>query len=126
MAKALSSEAIEGVHWRPHAFRPTFHKHAKSVCGGAEPHVVEPRGFHALKAGVAYILHCQRLSERFEWRQEPYEYVSDRLAIDLLAGGPQLREGIEAGASVEDLTAPWAKSEALFLEARRPFLIYPE
>ena len=124
LAEALAKEDIQGVHWRAHSFRPTFHKHAQHVCGGAEPHVVDPKRYHALKAGLAYILHCHRLSEDFGWRQEPYEYISDRLAIDLLAGGPQFREGIEAGASLEDLCAPWKAAEALFLEARQPFLLY--
>ena len=44
----------------------------------------------------------------FAWRTEPYEFVSDRLAVDLLYGNPTLREEIESDTlSLNDLASDW-------------------
>ncbi|MFY0531378.1 hypothetical protein [Nannocystis pusilla] len=60
------------------------------------------------------------------WRTEPYEFVSDRPAIDLLAGGPWLREAIEAQTSLAEMTASQEPQRAAFVARRRKFLLYPE
>ena len=41
----------------------------------------------------------------FGWRKDAYEFVKDRLAIDLLFGGPEARIRIEEKASAQDLDA---------------------
>ncbi len=41
--------------------------------------------------------------EGFGWRTERYEFVDDVPAVDLLTGDERVREGIDAGASVEEL-----------------------
>ena len=45
--------------------------------------------------------------EKFDWRREEYEFVTDRLAIDLLAGSARYRELVESGGSVDDWVAEW-------------------
>ena len=60
------------------------------------------------------------------WRQNPYEFVTDRPAIDLLAGGSWLRKGVEDRATLTELAEPWQEAERVFTERRRPFLLYPE
>jgi hypothetical protein len=59
------------------------------------------------------------------WRDFPYEYEHDRLAIDLINGSPLLREW------VDDVSAPPAALDALavpdeqaWLAARAPYLLY--
>jgi hypothetical protein len=64
--------------------------------------------------------------ERGLWRDFPYEYEQDRLAIDLINGGEELRRWVEdPAAEPGDLEALAGPDEAEWLEARRPFLIYP-
>ena len=58
------------------------------------------------------------------WRSERYEFVEDRPAIDLLAGGVWLREMIESGAGMAELAASQAEAREAFLLRRRPFLRY--
>jgi hypothetical protein len=58
------------------------------------------------------------------WRTEPYEFVEDRLAIDLLAGGCWLREGIEEGGPIEDLWSGWFAQEEAFRARREHILLY--
>ena len=41
----------------------------------------------------------------FAWRTERYEYVTDRLAIDLLLGDPELRLAIESGSAPRDVSS---------------------
>jgi len=53
-----------------------------------------------------------------------YEFVDKIPAIDLLAGSAGLREGIEAGASLDELAARWPRDEGAFLEERAEFLLY--
>ncbi len=60
------------------------------------------------------------------WRTEPYEFVADRPAIDLLAGGPWLRAAIEAQASLADIAASQEPARAAFVARRREFLLYLE
>ena len=46
--------------------------------------------------------------ERFQWNRTPYEYVKDRLPIDVITGDPAVREAVEKGRSLEDLEASWS------------------
>ncbi|MFP5296402.1 MAG: DUF1343 domain-containing protein, partial [Alphaproteobacteria bacterium] len=59
------------------------------------------------------------------WRDFPYEYVFDRLAIDVINGGPGLRDWVDDGAAApEDLDALARPDEQAWEEARRRFLLY--
>ncbi len=100
----VAAHAGPGVAFRPCAFRPTFQKHAMTRCGGLQMHVTDPHAFHSLRAGVA-VLHAARTFEGFDWRRKPYEYVSDRLAVDLLFGDAEPRKVLDQGGSVDDVMA---------------------
>ncbi len=41
--------------------------------------------------------------KQFAWRQPPYEYETVKLPIDILSGGMDLREAIDAGLTPESL-----------------------
>lgn len=60
------------------------------------------------------------------WRDFPYEYEHDRLAIDLINGSEILREWVDdATARPGDLDALALADERAWSEARQPFLLYP-
>lgn len=124
-AAQLAREDLPGVRFRPLQFRPTFQKHHGIDCGGVQLHVIDRTRFRPLRTGVA-LLRAAKLcqAEAFGWREAVYEFVSDRPAIDLLAGGSWLREGLDAGVEVEALVAGWSADEADFAERRAPFLLY--
>ncbi len=125
LAEALAREDLPGVHFRPIRFRPTFHKHAGEECGGVMQHVTDRAAYLPLRSGVALLAHARRLGPApFRWRDPPYEYEYERLPIDILAGSPELREGIEADASVSDLAAAWDQDAAAFAPVREQFLLY--
>jgi hypothetical protein len=53
------------------------------------------------------------------WRDFAYEYEKDRLAIDVINGGPQFREWVDdASATVKDLDALATPEEIAWLKER--------
>jgi uncharacterized protein YbbC (DUF1343 family) len=125
LAAALDTMKLPGVRFRPVVFTPQFQKHAKTACGGVQLHVTDPRAFRPYRTGVAVLkaAHDQDPGT-FRWREKAYEFVDQIPAIDLLAGTAKLREGIEAGASLDELAARWPRDEGEFADAREPYLLY--
>jgi uncharacterized protein YbbC (DUF1343 family) len=123
-ADDLSSRGLPGVVFRPAAFEPTFHKHAKTLCGGCQIHVTDRRTFRAVETGVAVIDAARRAGAGFEWRQPPYEYEYTKMPIDILYGSTDLRAGLERGTSVADLARKAEAETRAFLGIRQQFLLY--
>jgi uncharacterized protein YbbC (DUF1343 family) len=64
--------------------------------------------------------------DEFKWRTETYEFVSDRLAIDLLAGSVRYRELVERGGDVDEWVREWEDPLRAFARVRDEFLLYRE
>jgi uncharacterized protein YbbC (DUF1343 family) len=126
LARDMEAMQLPGCKLRPVVFTPTFHKHAMKANGGIQIHVTNSDTFRPYRTGVAFLKACHdQAPDRFQWRAKAYEFVDQIPAIDLLAGNAALREGIEAGASLDDLAARWPRDEGAFLEERQPYLLYP-
>jgi len=124
-AEALAKEALPGVSFRPLTLRPTFHKFAGQPCGGVQLHVTDRRAFLPLRTGIALLVAARsQAPQDFAWRTKAYEFVDGTLAIDLLAGTHVVRAGIDAGAPLAELVAPFSAFEREFLERRAPVLLY--
>lgn len=120
----LQTKEMEGVRFRMTTFRPMFQKHAGQTCHGLQMHVTDRDAFNSTATSYAVIVALRKLFDGFEWRDEAYEFVEDRLAIDLLLGDMSLREAIESGASPRDLTQRASAGREEFDERRRSCLIY--
>jgi uncharacterized protein YbbC (DUF1343 family) len=103
-ADACAAQSGEGVTFRPCHFTPTFQKHASQLCGGVQLHVTDPATFRPLRAAVAMLV-AARPIDGFGWREEVYEFVSDRYAIDILFGDDRARLCIDRGGSTDDVMA---------------------
>jgi len=115
---------LPGVHFRPHAFEPAFHKHAKVLCGGCQIHVTDAAVFRAVETGVALIEAFRNAGPgQFAWREPPYEYEYTIPPIDILYGSAHLREGLEAGRTTEEI-ARWDAEVEPFMALRERFLLY--
>jgi uncharacterized protein YbbC (DUF1343 family) len=124
-AARMNGAGLPGVHFRPASFAPTFQKHAGETCGGCQIHVLDRRAFQPVLTGVSLMTEFRRFSPaEFGWRQPPYEYEYEKLAIDILAGSGQLRRGIEAGASAAAIAADWQAPLEEFRKVREKFLLY--
>jgi hypothetical protein len=59
------------------------------------------------------------------WRDFPYEYEFGKLAIDVINGGPALREWVDAPDSTpEQLDAMTSVDEQDWLQKRAQYLLY--
>jgi uncharacterized protein YbbC (DUF1343 family) len=124
-AAALNRLELPGVRFRPAVIEPTFHKHARTTCGGCQIHVLDRTSFRPVETGVAVLAAFRACApDRFEWRPPPYEYEETKLPIDILAGSSGLREQIEAGVSATEIATSWTPAVAEFEKLRRKYLLY--
>ena len=123
--RALNSLGLPGVVFRPHSFEPTYHKHAKALCGGCQIHVTDRESFRAVETGVALTIAFQQAGpSAFAWREPPYEYEYTLLPIDILYGSDKLRKGMDAGRSAREIASEWTEPVEEFEKKRREYLIY--
>lgn len=121
----LEEMKLPGVRFLPTAFRPMFQKHAGVVCNGVRLVVTEPRRFHSLACGLALLQSAFRLwPDSFEWRTKEYEFVTDRLAIDLLLGQSWIRPALESGEPLWTTVSRMEEGTEQFLERRESALLY--
>ncbi|WP_426035433.1 exo-beta-N-acetylmuramidase NamZ family protein [Brevundimonas sp. DC300-4] len=128
--KAFAPEWVKGCALRDMWFEPTFHKHLGQLCSGVQIHVEGPHYDHAAfrpwRVQALGFKAIRRLYPDYDlWRDFPYEYAFGKLPIDVINGGPSLREWVDdAGSTAADLDAIAEPDEAAWVEARKPFLIY--
>ena len=125
-ADAANSLGMPGVVFRPHAFTPTFQKHAGRLCGGVQAHVADRQSFRPFETYLRLVKALRDLDPKsFAWRTESYEYRDDVPAIDLLAGTPIYRKLIDEGKSLDPWIASFDADIARFAPARARNVLYP-
>lgn len=125
LAEAAAAERLPGVRFRPASFVPAWDKHAGVRCHGAEIFVVDREAFRPFRTGVACVAAARAQSPgRFRWRTEPYEFVRDIPAFDLLCGSARERAALEGGKGWRQLAAEWAREERAFAKRRIRHLRY--
>jgi uncharacterized protein YbbC (DUF1343 family) len=106
----LRSLELPGVAFRAARFRPLFSKHARTICAGIEIHVTDRTPLEPVALGLHILKTFHDLHpEDFAWRAEPYEFIADVPAMDLLTGSPVARECIDTGAALEPLLSGWRR-----------------
>ena len=114
-----------GVVLRPLSFSPTFQKHARKRCYGLQVHVTDRAALRSYELYLRLIAEAAQLcDDKFAWRTEAYEFVVDRPAIDLLTGGPELRQSVDQRADLGALLAREQAGAERFLQTRQPYLLY--
>lgn len=123
----LEARNLPGCAWRLASFKPMFQKHKDLICRGLQLHVTDRESFRSLSAAIAILQDTMALHpEDFAWRTEAYEFVTDRLAIDLLLGDQDLRRALEDHTPLAVLEQRMAEARAPFEEKRRACLLYHE
>ena len=122
----LNRYNLPGVAFRPMYFLPTFQKHAGTLCGGAQIHVINREKFKPFKTGVAVIKSIHDLyPDQFSWKQPPYEYETEKMPVDILAGTDRLRKDIENGEDIERMEERWQEECLQFSRYyRKKYLLY--
>jgi uncharacterized protein YbbC (DUF1343 family) len=126
----IAPDWLAGCRLRACGFEPTFQKHAGQLCAGLQIHVddgaYDPMAFRPWRLVAAAFKAIRRLHPDYPlWRDFPYEYEYERLAIDLINGGPLLRTWVDDPRAVAaDLEAAAAKDESAWRDECAPMLLY--
>jgi uncharacterized protein YbbC (DUF1343 family) len=128
--RALAPDWLAGCALRELWFEPTFHKHVGQLCHGVQVVTEGPAYDHAAfrpwRATALGFKAIRRLYPDYPlWRDFAYEYEQGKLAVDVINGGPGLREWVDdAAATPGDLDALAEPDEAAWREERRSHLMY--
>ena len=124
-ADHLNGLGLPGVYFRACVFQPTFQKHAKVSCGGAQIHVTDRNVFEPVSAGIAMAKTAfDFYPDDFKWKEPPYEYVFDKNPFDVISGTDQIRKAFEQGIELNRIIEGWDKPLQEFLETRKRHLLY--
>ena len=128
--RAFAPQWLSGCAIRECWFEPTFHKHAGTLCNAlmihAEGRFYNHEAFRPWRLQALAFKAIRRLYPDYPiWRDFAYEYVFDRLAIDVINGGPVLREWVDDGAALPgDLEAIAGRDEASWRAQIAGLLLY--
>jgi uncharacterized protein YbbC (DUF1343 family) len=127
---ALAPVWLSGCRLRECWFEPTFNKHAGKLCAGIQIHVEDVAYDHNVFKPwrlIALALKSLRtLRPDYDlWRDFPYEYERDRLAVDLINGSELLRRWVDdSNATPADLDVLAITDEKSWREERESILLY--
>ncbi|MHA7818303.1 MAG: exo-beta-N-acetylmuramidase NamZ family protein [Erythrobacter sp.] len=128
----LEPEWMGGCIIRPCWFEPTFHKHSGTLCNAlmihAEGATYDHDAFKPWRLQALAFKAIRRLYPDYPiWRGTDfrYEYTENVLAIDVINGGPGLREWVDdPQAAPSDLDALASTDEAAWVQDVRQYLLY--
>lgn len=125
LVERLDQADMPGVRFRPCYFEPTFQKHARTMCGGAQLHVTDTDAFEPVRTAVTLLHAAKELApDSFAWKGPPYEYEDLLAPIDILWGHDGLRTGLDDAAAPEEILVGSDLELARFGESAAPFLLY--
>src|SRR4249919_115782 len=121
---------LAGCKLRDIWFQPTFHKHVGQLCNGVHIHAeggfYEHAAFRPWRLQALAFKAIRNIQPDYDlWRDFAYEYVFDKLAIDVINGGPALREWVDdTNATPDDLDALAGADEARWLRETEDLRLY--
>lgn len=122
LAEQLNDADLPGVRFRAAYFTPQFSKHAGKLSGGIEVYVTDREAYQTIKTGLTIVKTVHDMyPEDFAFRAENNAGVS---FFDNLIGNGWVREKIEEGASIKEITDRWEEELQAFSDVRRDYLIY--
>jgi uncharacterized protein YbbC (DUF1343 family) len=126
----IAPQWLGGCRLREIWFEPTFHKHVGKLCHGVHIHAEGPSydhlNFQPWRVQALAFKAIRALYPDYDlWRDFPYEYEFGKLAIDVINGGPGLREWVDnASASPADLDAITKPDEAAWAQSTAQYHLY--
>jgi len=126
----LAPQWLGGCRLRNCWFEPTFHKHAGKLCNGVQIHTEGPHYDHqAFKPWRVQALAFKAIRRLYPdyplWRDFAYEYEHGKLAIDVIDGGPALRDWVDdPSATPQDLDAMAIPDEQAWSSEREGYVRY--
>ncbi len=123
--RRFEKRRLRGLLLRDQAFEPTFHKWAGEICRGFQIQVTDRAVYRPYLTTLALLQDIiAEHRAHFSWKEPPYEYVTDRLPIDVLTGDPAVREALESGADLRALERSWRREIQGFARESAEVQIY--
>jgi uncharacterized protein YbbC (DUF1343 family) len=128
--QSLAPNWLRGCQLRPCWFEPTFHKHVGKLCAGLQIHTedgsYDHEAFRPWRLQALAFKAIRRLYPDYPmWRDFPYEYVHDHLAIDVINGSELLRNWVDDSKAIPaDLDALTLPDEKAWEQERAGLLLY--
>jgi uncharacterized protein YbbC (DUF1343 family) len=128
--RRVAPDWLAGCTLRTISFEPTFHKHVHQLCHGIHIHAeglaYDHAAFKPWRLQALAFKAIRRLHPDYPlWRDFPYEYEFGKLAIDVINGGPALREWVDdPSAAPSDLDALTLPDESAWAAGRAAHLLY--
>jgi len=128
----LAPDWLAGCALRDIWFQPTFHKHVGQLCNGvhihAEGRFYDHAAFRPWRVqALAFKAILALMPDYPLWRDFPYEYAFGKLPIDVINGGPALREWVDDSAATPgDLDSLTCPDEVAWAAESRNFQLYPD
>jgi uncharacterized protein YbbC (DUF1343 family) len=121
----VPKESVKGCYLREISFKPTFNKWEGQICRGFMIHILDNRLFRPYLASVTMLKTIiETHGDDFDWKRSPYEYVYDKLPIDVILGNSDLRKDIERGNELSEINRKYLSEYKEFTEWRRSYLLY--
>lgn len=126
----IAPEVLKGAKFRPFYFQPTFYKHQDQLCSGIQIHTddvdFKTDEFKPYRFMAVAFKAIRNLKPSYElWRNFPYEYVYDRLAIDVITGCETLRKWVDdPKSSYSDLNQFLAQDEKTWKDQIEKYVLY--
>lgn len=130
MMRDMAPRWLKGCTLRDISFEPTFHKHVAQLCSGvhihAEGEAYDHQAFRPWRVQALGFKAIRSLFPHYDlWRDFPYEYAFGKLPIDVINGGPGLREWVDnPDAGPDELDALAEPDEEAWRAERADHLIY--
>jgi uncharacterized protein YbbC (DUF1343 family) len=128
--KKLAPQWMKGCVIRECFFEPTFHKHQGKTCSGLHIHA-DHKSYDVKKFKPFRLFALIFKAIRLEYptynlyRDFAYEYVMDRLAFDVINGGPELKNWIEnTKATAKDLEKQLSVDEKAWAKEAKKHYLY--
>jgi uncharacterized protein YbbC (DUF1343 family) len=130
--RSIAPAWTHGCRLRPCWFEPTFHKHSGRLCAGIQVHVEDDesyydhQGFKPWRLFALAFKALKTLQPDYPiWRDFPYEYEKQRLAIDVINGSDLLRRWVDdPAATAADLDTLATADEAAWRTEREAVMLY--
>ena len=121
---------LSGAALRPCEFEPVFDKFKGETCRGFQVHLdslgARAGRFRPYRFFSLFLKGLREIHPDFAWlKPPPYEYETEKLPIDIISGGEDLRKWLESkDATAEEWDERLREEERLWEEERAPFLLY--
>ncbi len=121
----IGENGIPGVVLRPIVFEPTANKWQGMPCRGFQLHITHREEYQPYQTSLRLLQEVIRHhGEMFAWKPPPYEYVYDKLPIDVIIGDGSVRHAVTDLQDINDMAERWQPGLTAFSRISKKYYLY--